>query len=322
MRRSGRYLALAIGALATGAVLGTGVTAASAHGGHTHTEKVQLRFAAVAGATPVSCGTPIGGLGTGAVTAQLQDLRFYISNVRMVRRNGTSVPLTLTGDEDDNLTRAGNRTTLIDLENGKGFCTEGDKATNAVISGTVPEGDYVGARMYLGVPFPLNHTDITTAPAPLDLTAMDWSWQSGRKFAKIEVVDPEGPGGGHMMMGTARADAWTSKAFLVHLGSTGCTGNPASGATVGCSRSNRASIALKRFDPASQKIAVDLRALLAGNDVTVDRGGAPGCMSGGTDPECAGVFDALQIGWKADGTGSGRPIDRGLQQTVFRAIPR
>ena len=70
--------------------------------------------------------------------------------------------------------------TLIDLENGTGACaTDGDKATNTVIRGTVPDGDYVGIRMYLGVPFALNHTDIVGAPRPLDLAAMSWSWQYG-----------------------------------------------------------------------------------------------------------------------------------------------
>jgi uncharacterized repeat protein (TIGR04052 family) len=322
MRRSTRTLALSVAALA--AVGGATAGGALAHAGHHHTQKVDLRFAAMAGSTPVSCGNPITGLGTMNTTAQLQDFRFYISNVRLVRANGSSVPLTLTGDKDYNLTRGGNRTTLIDLENGKGLCTEGDTATNAAITGTVPEGSYVGVRMYLGVPFPLNHTDITTAPAPLDLTAMDWSWQFGRKFAKIEVVDPEGGGGGGMMMetGRQRASAWMSKAFMVHLGSTGCTGNPASGATVNCLQSNRVSVPLVKFNPARQRIAVDVKALLAGNDITMNRAGAPGCMSGQTDPECAGVFSALQLGWKADGTGSGQPIDRGLKQTVFRAIPR
>ena len=321
MRRSTRTLALSLAALAATGGLSAG--AAMAHAGHHHTQKVELKFVARAGSAGVTCGSPITGLGSLNTTAQLQDLRFYISNVRLVRANGSSVPLTLTGNKNYNLTRGGNSTTLIDLENGKGMCTEGDKAMNAVITGTVPEGTYVGTRMYLGVPFPLNHTDITTAPAPLDITAMDWSWQFGRKFAKIEVVDPAGGGGGMMMeTGRQRASAWSSSAFFVHLGSTGCTGNPASGATVNCLASNRASVPLVKFNPARQRIAVDLKALLAGNDITVNRAGAPGCMSGGTDPECAGVFSALQIGWKADGTGSGQPIDRGLKQTVFRAIPR
>lgn len=312
MNRSRRLTAIAASAL-TAAGITAGVTAgtAAAHAGHHDTMKVSLKFAAVAGSTPVSCAAPIAGLGTGNTTAALQDLRFYISNVRLTRRNHTSVPLNLGRDTAYNLTKAGNRVSLIDLENGTGSCTEGDAKINATITGTVPEGDYVGAKMYMGVPFVMNHTDITTAPAPLDLAAMNWSWQSGRKFNKIEVVDPAGAAG-----------TWTSKAFFVHLGSTGCTGDPATGATTSCTRSNRMAIRLAKFDPAKQQIAVDLKALLAANDITANKAGAPGCMSGATDPECQGVFGAMRIGWSPDGTGSGSAIAGGSGQTVFRAIAR
>ena len=106
------------------------------------------------------------------------------------------------------------------------------------------------------------------------------------------------------------------------MGSTGCTGDPASGATVSCSRSNRMAIRLATFDPATQKVAIDLRALLAGNDITVNTAGAPGCMSGATDPECGGVFGAMRIGWSADGTGSGSALNGGSGQTVFRAMAK
>ena len=312
MNRSRRLTAIAASALtAAGITAGATAGTAAAHGGHHHTMKVTLKFAAVAGSTPVSCGAPITGLGTGSTTAALQDLRLYISNVRLTRGNHTSVPLTLGRDTAYNLTKGGNRVSLIDLENGTGSCTEGDAKINATITGTVPEGEYVGAKMYMGVPFALNHTDITSAPAPLDLAAMNWSWQSGRKFNKIELVDPAGAAG-----------TWASKAFFVHLGSTGCTGDPATGATTSCTRSNRMAIRLAKFDPATQQIAVDLKALVAGNDITVNRAGAPGCMSGATDPECLGVFGAMRIGWSADGSGSGRAIAGGSGQTVFRAIPR
>jgi uncharacterized repeat protein (TIGR04052 family) len=299
--------------LALSALAATAGTAglASAHGDEKHVMAVNLQFAAVAGTTPVACGTPIPGLGTGSTTAALQDLRFYISNVRLVRENGSSVPLTLTGKKGFNLAKGGNHTTLIDLENGTGSCTEGDRVTNTVIRGTVPEGHYHGVRMYLGVPFVLNHSDITSAPAPLDLAGMNWSWQSGRKFAKIEVIDPAGAAG-----------TWAWKAFFVHLGSTGCTGDPATGATVGCRKSNRMAVRLAEFDPKTEKIAVDVKALLAGNDITLNKAGAPGCMSGDTDPECLGVFDALKIDWRPDGTGNGAPIDHGAGQTVFKAIAR
>lgn len=315
MRLSTRLLtaAFAIGAAAVPA-------AAGAHPGHHHDEDVAIRFAAVAGTAPVSCAQPIAGLGTTSATARLRDLRFYISNVRLITARGRAVPVTPARNAF-NATKGANRTTLIDLENGAGACAgEGDRRTNAVVRGTVPEGDYVGARMYMGVPFPLNHSDIVGAPAPLSLAGMAWSWQSGRKFAKIELVDPAGPGGGaHHQV----ANAWSTPGFFVHLGSTGCTGNPATGATTDCTGSNRMAIRFNRFDPAKQKIAIDLKALAAGNDITVNRAGAPGCMSGGTDPECDGVMRvAMGLDWKADGTGTGQPVNHGAHQTLFRVIPR
>lgn len=81
-------------------------------------------------------------------------------------------------------------------------------------------------------------------------------------------------------------------------------------------------IRLATFDPATQKVAIDLKALLAGNDITVNRAGAPGRMSGATDPECQSVFDAMRISRAPDGTGSGSAISGGSGQTVFRAIAR
>ena len=81
-------------------------------------------------------------------------------------------------------------------------------------------------------------------------------------------------------------------------------------------------VSLGAFDPTAQKIAVDLQALLAGTDITVNRAGAAGCMSGGTDPECPNVFRSMAIDWKADGTGTGQPIAGGASQTLFRAIAK
>lgn len=297
--RTGRALAAALAITAA-----VGATAATAHEGHHETQSVTLRFAAVNGTQPVSCGVPITGLGTTSTTAQLQDLRFYVSNVRLVRKNGTTVPLTLGKNNAFNLTSKAGRVTLIDLENGTGAC-DGDAAMNKVVKGTVPHGDYVGARFYVGVPWQENHTDTVGAPAPLDITAMTWSWQSGRKFSKIEVTQPS-PG------------AWKAPSFFVHIGSTGCTGNPATGQTAACTDSNRQAVRFAKMNPATQTILVDLRNLFAGNDITVNRAGAPGCMSGPTDPECGPVFAALGIDWQPNGTGTGQPIDNGATQTLFR----
>lgn len=280
-------------------------------GGDDGPRDVALEFTAVSGAAAVKCGTPIAGLGSGAVSAQLKDFRFYVSNVRMVRADGTEEPLVLGPNDAWNLSTGADRVTLVDLEDATGSCAGGTAATNALVRGRVPAGTYTGVRFTMGVPFALNHTDYAATPQPLDSQAMSWNWQAGRKFAKIEVTDPGGATG-----------TWSAKTFNVHLGSTGCTGNPASGQTVSCVAPNRMEVSLASFDPAAQRIAVDLQALLAGTDITVNRAGAAGCMSGGTDPECPNVFRSMAIDWKADGTGTGLPIAGGASQTLFRAVAR
>jgi hypothetical protein len=91
---------------------------------------------------------------------------------------------------------------------------------------------------------------------------------------------------------------------------------------VSCVAPNRMDVKLSSFDPYSQKIAVDLKALLAGTDITANQAGAPGCMSGGTDPECLRVFEALAIDWNTAGSGTGLPVNGGAAQTLFRAVAR
>ena len=113
-------------------------------------QKVDIKFAAVAGEEPVACGTPIPGLGSTAQAAQLQDLRFFVSDVKLIRRGGKVVPLKLAKNSAFRITRDGVGVTLIDLENGTGACAvDGTKGMNAVVRGTVPKGRYVGVRLSL-----------------------------------------------------------------------------------------------------------------------------------------------------------------------------
>jgi uncharacterized repeat protein (TIGR04052 family) len=296
---------------AIGLAAGSLVAACGGGGGDDAPQAVALEFAAYSGGTPVKCGTAVTGLGSGSVDAQIQDFRFYVSNVKLLKADGSEVALTLGANDDWNLTSGGNSLTLVDLEDGTGSCASGTAATNATVKGTVPAGDYVGVKLTMGVPFALNHSDYATATKPLDIQAMAWSWQSGRKFAKIEVTDPAGATG-----------SWVAKTFNFHLGSTGCTGNPANGETVSCVAPNRMDFKFASFNPTNQKIAVDVKALVAGTDITVNQAGAPGCMSGGTDPECLHVFESLAIDWKADGTGSGLPVAGGAAQTLFKAVAK
>ena len=297
--------------LAAAAALGAAAILAACGGGDDGPRDVSIEFTALAGTTAVKCGTVVSGLGSGNVDAKVKDLRFYIANVQLLRADGSKVALALPANNDWNYTSGEQRLTLIDLEDATGDCSAGTPATNATIQGTVPAGDYVGVEMTMGVPFALNHSDYATAIKPLDVQAMAWSWQSGRKFAKVEVTDPLGTAG-----------TWVSKTFNFHLGSTGCVGNPASGQTVSCTAANRMVFGFSSFDPSKQKIALDVKALLAGTDITVNQASAPGCMSGGTDPECLNVFKALAIDWQADGTGSGLPVNNGAAQTLFKAVAK
>jgi uncharacterized repeat protein (TIGR04052 family) len=276
---------------------------------HDAPQKVDIKFAAMAGDQPVACGTPVQGLGTTAQAAQLQDFRFFVSEVKLIKADGKAVAVKLAKNSAYRYTRKGVGVTLIDLEDGTGACAvDGTKGMNASVKGTVPHGAYVGASWTVGVPFALNHTDAAATPAPLNSVAMGWSWQVGRKFTKIEVSDPGGETG-----------SWTDKTFYVHLGSAGCEGNPASGETVECAAPNRPAVRLKKFNPAKQQVAVDLKALLGGTDITKNQSGAPGCMSEQTDPECGSVFKAFGVDWQADGSGTGKA---GARQTVFKAIKR
>lgn len=279
----------------------------------TPTQAVSLDFDIVADGKSVRCGTAVTGLGTTAVEAQPKDLRFYVSEVKLIKADGSEHAVKLSANDDWNLSVGDDAVTLIDLEDATGACpaTTGTAATNSRLSGTVAQGEYTGVKFVMGVPSALNHSDYATATKPMDSAAMAWSWQSGRKFAKVEVTDPAGATG-----------TWTAKTFTFHLGSTGCTGNPVSGETVSCSAPNRAPVKLAAFNPTTQKIALDLKTLLAGENVTVNAAGASGCMSGGTDPECGPIFSVLDVGWAADGTGSGQPLSAGANQTLFKAISK
>lgn len=265
-----------------------------------------LRFTAVAGAEPVHCGKTIQGLGRTAASAQLRDLRFYVSEIAFIDAGGNAVPLRLShGEWQDG------QVALIDLADGRGSCAPSASQTNDAITGTLPRGDYRGLRFTVGVPHALNHSDYASATPPLDVQAMAWAWQVGRKFMQVEI-SPTG--------GVARAASGSTpgRAFLFHLGTTGCRGNPVTGETVHCERSNRAEVVFDRFDPESERVALDLAELYRGSDIQRDGGGALGCMSALSDPECEPMFLALGIDMAS---GRPRPLE-GRPTAVFKRLQR
>jgi len=259
------------------------------------TKSVNLKFAAVVGDAQATCGQVFGELGTTDAHAEFLDLRFYVSDVRLVNAAGQEVPLTLTQDgrwQHDNVA-------LLDFENATGKCADGGTVNvRTEVTGTVPAGDYTGVAFDIGVPFDLNHSDLAAAPAPLNVSALFWSWSIGYKFIRVDLETDDG-------------QLWN-----MHLGSTGCTTDgPGFPPVSACARPNRPRITLAEFDPDHDTILFDVQALLAASDLHQDTpDSSAGCQSFPNDEnECTHLFPNLGIDFE-----SGRCVNDCTSQSVFR----
>lgn len=277
--RPSRFLpALRRGAITLGALGAlTACTPGTPAPGDEDIQDVMVHFHASLGGTEITCDDAAADVGQSDTTVELNDLRFYVHDVKLITADG-DVPVTL-----ENTERFQDGTVaLIDLESGENNCDNGTAVTNKMLMGTAKKGTYTGIAFTLGVPAALNHADATTAPAPLNTGGMMWSWQAGHKFLRADFTAVDG-------------DA--RKPFMMHLGSTACSGDPTVGEEVSCDNENRVTVRLEGHDPTQMPVWLDLDALLAQSDLAAeDAGGAPGCMSGPTDPECAPLFDALGLG--------------------------
>lgn len=233
---------------------------------------VTIRFAAMVGSRPATCGMIYAGVGSADSTISLNDFRFYVSNVRLINAAGEEVPVELT---QDGLWQYEN-VALLDFEDGTSMCSDvGNADTNDKIVGTVPEGEYTGLVFDLGVPFELNHLDTTTAPAPLNIPAMWWNWQSGYKFVRIDMQTPQ-----------SQTPAW-----FVHLGSTGCeSADGSTPPTAPCSNPNITTVRFDTFNPVQNFVIADAAGLLSGVNLNESAPMPPGCMSGPNDPDCVTLF--------------------------------
>jgi uncharacterized repeat protein (TIGR04052 family) len=276
-----------------GSALIIGLTLQSLAAGAANQRAVTINFGLTDDGIRVGCGASLPALGLGKVEAKLREARFYVYAVKLIDRKGGRTPLAL-GQNDWQYADIA----LIDFKDARGGnapCSSTNPAKNAAITGTAPAGDYLGLEFSIGVPVEsqigdktvaLNHSSVETAPPPLDIQAMAWNWQAGRKFLMIEV-DPPGY--------IAKSDGSKAKTWMVHLGSSGCKGNPATGEIVSCAYPNRFSVTLDRFNPKTEQVNLDLMTLFRESDINIDKGGAVGCMTAADDPECPTIFKAIGL---------------------------
>jgi len=272
---------------------------------------VRIHFAGRLAGKAFACGQAYEGVGAKSTTVTPQDLRFFVSGLALVRADGSSVPVVL---EQDGVWQY-QSVALVDLEDASGACRNGNPATHADVTGTVPEGSYTGLRFTLGVPFALDHMDGSAAPSPLNMTAMQWVWQCGYKFLSAELAAPGktmAPEHAVRAMQGERAQQMSQKAagFPVHIGSTGCASTgPDTAPTNECKHPNRAEVLLATFDPANDMVVFDLGKLLEHSDLSANSPRtSPGCMSFERDPDCVPIMEALGLAY------DGSPA---RQQVVF-----
>ncbi len=267
-----------------------GAGAGPVHG----SQAVTIHFAARIGDVAVRCGESLGALGVEGGEVKLRDLRFFVHDVRLVTPAGAEVPIEL---EQDGVWQVQN-VALLDFEDATGPCERGTRATHEEITGHVPSGEYTGIRFRVGVPFELNHGDPTSAPAPLDLTAMYWGWGEGFMF--FQAVTSTTPQTGEK-----------ANAYALAIASMGCEGDPRHGEVVACDLPNRPEIELTSFDRATQAIVLDLPTLFEGTKLLTEHG----CSSGPKNEQCVPLFTRFGLDYA---TGAVTPAT----QTAFRAAPQ
>lgn len=268
-----------------------------------------IPFAAVVGDASVECGEDYLNAGSDATTVSFVDFRFYVHDFKLVTDAGTEISVSLddvlTDGSDESSPSQNSRVAQLDFRDTLGCEAEADANPNfndgVQVTATVEEGVTISAiRFTLGVPFDLNHKDQAAAEEPLRnpgrASGAGWNWQGGYKFTGIDVspvggwTDPED--------GERTGNRWN-----VHLGSTGCpvsVSDLESGTEPEtCDNPNRPEITLElgAIDVEQAEIVIDYAALVSGVSVAQDEGGAPGCMSGTTDPECETVFANLGLAW-------------------------
>lgn len=259
-------------------------------------QDVELHFEARVGDQPVACDATYAGLGKNQRSVSLGDLRWYVYDVKLIDDSGKAVDVTLPDDEIVQWKQVA----LLDFEDASGDCSNGSSTTNFVLNGKVPAGDYSGVSFGIGMPPDLNHANLAEQKAPLSLSSLWWGWQGGHKFFRLDLrlVPEEGKAGG---------------GFDVHVGSTGCTGEPGS---YSCSHENTPHIQLDAFDAARDAIVLDLEPLLADTELrsAAKPGDIVGCTSQFEETDCETLLP--KFGLNVD---TGKPSGT---QTIFRVEAR
>ncbi len=257
-------------------------------GGDVSGESIAITFEPrLAGQQPACGDTYTASVGNPATDYKMNEYRWYASDFHLRHADGSTAAIMLS-DRGDGLQYQDEAHNVALLGFVEGCDTGAEEpATNFVVDGTVAAAeDYTEMCFTLGVPFALNHLDVTDAatPSPLNLPSMNWNWSGGRKFIRFDgVADPAG----------------AAQPFNLHLGSTGCdTADATAAPTSECSMPNtyQYCVALTAGSEYTPSIGLDPARVLEETDIRVNTAGtAAGCMAFPNDPECARIMPKLGL---------------------------
>ncbi len=264
-----------------------------------------LEFVAKAGDDDVDCTTTVSGLGPeGGYAGGLSDLRFYVSNLKLNDAEGHALVATLDENDFQYASDAGS-VSLFDLTgNSAGTCAgnaiafaEGTARTNSAITGTAIVERVRSVSFDVGVPQAVMQDVIanhSAEGAPSPLNELQWTWASGyRHFVMNFAVEG------------AAGDAGEG---YVHLGSRDC--GPADGLALedreACGFVNTPQVVLDGFDLLTNKVVLDVPAVLAGLDFVspiydldtfevLGEGAGVECHSSPMQSDCASVFESFGL---------------------------
>lgn len=256
---------------------------------------VEIPFRATVGDDDFDCNKSFT-LGTDNTLVQPKDFRYFVSDIKFIRADGSKESLEL---EQDGKWQTGN-VALLDYATADANCamsSSPDSETRKVVRGVIKKGEYTGIEFALGLDDKSNHLDSATAQPPLNNPGMWWSWKGGYKELRLELTIKSD--------GTAK-----DKDYLVHHGATNCSGN--SPETYKCTHENNASISLTgnplqsgvRFDIAKYFEAEKVQEELTQNLGTTKQMGVVsnpstwGCMAFGGDGDCEYLFANLGLTFK------------------------
>ena len=146
-------------------------------------QPILLRFQANIGNERFSCRKSFANVGQSTDFVRFTDLRLYVSEVMMVRKDGTTVPVALIQDS----WQSGN-VALLDFEDKTGACVEdGDPTRRTYIIGAAPFGEYEGVKFRIGVPqyYRLPGMPFIPSTGSKDITQMS---VAGSPIEKIKTV--------------------------------------------------------------------------------------------------------------------------------------